>query len=395
MHMSSQPLSRRPGRAHRRCVTLLAGAAFAALAGVFAIGAPAAAAPDDMPERLRNRLIKRLERTAELFPDSRGFALRVEMPGVGAFSHAEGSSHPLGLDMLATDDVYRIASVTKTLAAVAVLKLVDQGLVGLEDPVVKHVPACPNGADITVRDLLAMTSGLGDYSAQPGFVVTALLDPAGFVERELVATICALDPVAAPGTERVYNNSGYYLLGPIIESATGEPWQAWIASQVIAPAGLSETLLPLDAGLPEGAVAGWYYLEAPPEVGLGPWWDLSTLHPAYSGTAGCGYSTLEDLSKWLDALLSGSLLSPAMRAAQFELQPIDDEEYEQYGLGVARFGPWIGHTGVTLGSYAWMLRHEPTGTKVIAFVECGSSIPHIDLDGIARDLAGWPRLPAD
>jgi D-alanyl-D-alanine carboxypeptidase len=348
-----------------------------------------------MPERLRNRLIKRVARTAESFPDTRGFAMRVEMPGVGAFSHAEGSAHPYGVGELAPGDVYRIASVTKTFAAVAVLKLVDQGLLGLDDPVIKHVPACPNGADITVRDLLGMTSGLGDYSSRPEFVTGLLLDPAGFEEPEVVATICGLDPVAEPGTERVYNNSGYYLLGPIIESATGEPWQQWIADEILAPAGLSKTTIPADSGLPDGAVAGWFYLEAPPEVGLGPWWDLTALHPAYAGTAGCGYSTLEDLSSWLDTLLSGQLLTPATRAVQLDLQPIDDDEYEEYGLGVARFGPWIGHTGVSLGSYAWMLRHEPTGTRVIAFIECGSDIPHIDLDAIARDLSAWPRLPSE
>ncbi len=357
--------------------------------------AVATATQDALPERLRNRLIKRVAHTAELFRETRGFALRVEMPGVGDFSYAEGSADPFGVKEIETDNIYRIASVTKTIAAVSVLKLVDAGLVGLDDPVVKYVPACPNGADITVRDLLGMTSGLGDFSSRPDFVLTALLEPDGFVESEMVELICALEPVTAPGTERVYNNSGYYLLGPIIEEATGEPWQEWITANVLKPTGLTHTLLPQSAGLPANAVAGWYYLEAPPKLGLGPWWDLSNLHPAYSGTAGCGYSTLSDLSLWLDALLEGSLLSRASYAAQFDLQPIDDDEYELYGLGVAKFGPWIGHTGVTLGSYAWMLMHEPTGTKIVAFVECGSAIPHIDLDGIARDLSAWPRLPAD
>lgn len=353
------------------------------------------AAQDDMPERLRNRLIKRVANTPGLFPDTRGFALRVEMPGVGSFSFAEGSAHPFGLTELSMTNVYRIASVTKTIAAVAILKLVDEKLVGLEDPVVKYVPACPNGADVTVRDLLGMTSGLGDYSNRAEFVIDALLDPSGFVESEVVDTICSLPPETPPGRERVYNNSGYYLLGPIIEEATGEPWQEWIQTNVIQSAGLSNTSIPRDAGLPANAVAGWYYLEAPPKFGLGPWWDLSNLHPAYAGTAGCAYATLDDLSSWLDTLLAGSLLSPAMRAAQFDLMPIDDDEYEQYGLGIAKFGPWIGHTGVTLGSYAWMLMHEPTGTKLIAFLECGSATPHIDLEGISRDLLGWPRLPAE
>ncbi len=366
-----------------------------ALGALVAWNAVATAAQDNMPERLRNRIIKRVAETPALFPETRGFALRVEMPGVGSFSYAEGSADPIGLDEIATTNIYRIASVTKTIAAVAVLKLVDAALVGLDDPVVKYVPTCPNGADVTVRDLLGMTSGLGDYSSRPEFVVTALLDPSGFVESDVVETICALEPVAPPRTERVYNNSGYYLLGPIIEEATGVPWQEWIETNVVQASGLTHTSLPKSAGLPANAVAGWFYLEAPPKLGLGPWWDLSNLHPAYSGTAGCGYSTLEDLSSWLDTLLAGSLLSPATHAAQFDFQPIDDDEYEAYGLGVAKFGPWVGHTGVTLGSYAWMLVHEPTGTKIIACVECGSVVPHLDLEGLARDLTGWPRLPAE
>lgn len=369
--------------------------AFTAIATVDGPFAVAMDARDDMPARLRNRLVKRVALTEVGFPETRGFAMRVEWPGVGSFSHAEGSADPLGAQSIAVDDIYRMASVTKTFAAVAVLRLVDLGLVGLDDPVVKFVPACPNGADVTVRDLLGMTSGLASYTDQPGFAVGALLDPSGFTQAEVVADICALEPDAAPGVERVYNNSGYYLLGPIIEDVTGEPWQAWVTANVLAPLGLADTIMPVEPVLPEGAVAGWFYLEAPPRVGLGPWWDLSTLHPDYAGTAGCGYSTLADLSAWLDALLSGALLSRATHAAQFTLEPIDDEEYEAYGLGVARFGPWIGHTGVTLGSYAWMLEHEPTGARLVAFVECGSEPPHIDLDGIARDLSNWPRLTAD
>jgi D-alanyl-D-alanine carboxypeptidase len=354
-----------------------------------------AAADDRMPERLRNRLIKRVAQTTVNFPETRGFALRVDMPGVGAFSYAEGSAHPFGEGELATSNIYRMASVTKTFSAVAILKLVDQGLVSLDDPVVKYVPACPNGSEITVRDLLGMTSGLADYSSRPEFFTGLLLDPSGFAEREVVADICSLEPVMAPGLERVYNNSGYYLLGPIIEDATGEPWQSWMTTNVIEPARLTRTSIPTDAVLPKEAVAGWFYFEAPPKVQLGPWWDLTALHPAYAGTAGCGYSTLEDLASWAGTLLSGALLSPATRAAQFDLQPIDDEEYESYGLGIAQFGPWIGHTGVTLGSYAWMLKHQPTGTTIVAFVECGSETPHIDLEGMARDLSAWPKLPAE
>jgi D-alanyl-D-alanine carboxypeptidase len=366
-----------------------------ALATAVSAAVGATGAPDDMPERLRNRLIKRVAQVEVGFPLTRGFAMRVEIPGVGSFSHAEGSSDPFGLEPLEVDDILRMASVTKTFAAVAVLKLVDLGLVGLDEPVVKFVPDCPNGADITVRDLLGMTSGLASYTDQPELLTAALLDPSGFREEAVVAGICALEPDAAPGSERVYNNSGYYLLGPIIEDVTGEPWQAWVHANVTAPLGLSDTVMPVEPTLPERAVAGWFHLEAPPRVGLGPWWDLSTLHPDYAGTAGCGYSTLADLSRWLDALLSGALLAPKTHAAQFTLEPIDDDEYEAYGLGVARFGPWVGHTGVTLGSYAWMLEHEPTGARLIAFVECGSAPPHIDLDGIARDLSNWPRLTAD
>jgi len=378
------------------CTLIVGVTSIASLLAATAVPSASAATSGqpDMPERLRNRLIKRVAQVVDLYPSTRGYAVHVDVPGVGSFSHAEGSSHPAGLDELHPNDIYRMASVTKTFAAVAVLRLVDAGLVSLDEPVATFVPGCPNGNAITVRDLLGMTSGLADYSVQPGFALMVLLNPAGpFPESEIVASICALTPDAAPGIERVYNNSGYYLLGSIIESVTDRPWQQWIAEHVVGAAGLTQTSFPVDAPLPIGARAGWYYLELPPELGLGPWWDLTDLHPGYAGTAGCGYSTLSDLSTWLDTLLAGDLLSPRVHAAQMDLQPIDDDEYEDYGLGIARFGPWIGHTGVSLGSYAWMLRHVPTGTNVVVFVQCGGEIPHIDLDGMARDLQGWPNLP--
>lgn len=115
-----------------------------------------------MPERLRNRLVARVLGTLEQFPETRGLVMRVEVPGIGTFPHAEGSCHPSGTGDVATGDIVRVASVSKTFAALAELTLLDEGRVGVDNPVPTCVPSCPNGVSITVPELLGKTSGLAD-----------------------------------------------------------------------------------------------------------------------------------------------------------------------------------------------------------------------------------------
>jgi len=258
-----------------------------------------------------------------------GYSIYLEVPGYAPFALAGGTTNPNGGATIAPSTLLRVGSVTKTMTAVGVLKLVDQGRLSLDDTLDEFVPGCPNGATITVRDLLGMSSGLPEYT-DGDFVVAWIAEPtAPYTIEDTIARIQAGKPMFEPGAEVVYTNSNYALLGEVIEIAAGAPWaswEQWLTAQVIVPAGLTSTVIPegQDIALPAGAQGGWYYFdldEPSKELPAPGWHDVSLQTPAYPSAAGCAFSTASDLAQWLDVLTTGALLSPEMFAEQMTFRP--------------------------------------------------------------------------
>ncbi len=139
-------------------------------------------------------------------------------------------------DVLRADDRFRIGSVTKQFAAAAVLKLVEAGKVELADPLSKFVPDYPNGAHITVRQLLDHTSGVMSYTNLPGVMDGPIREDV--TTAELIATFKDAKPEFAPGEGWNYNNSGYVLVGAVIEAASGLSWHEYLAQTFFQPLGM-------------------------------------------------------------------------------------------------------------------------------------------------------------
>lgn len=196
---------------------------------------------------------------------------------------------------------FYIGSITKQFTAAAILKLVEQGKVSLDEPITKYLPDYPSepGDRITIHHLLTHTSGVPNYTESPELLVrrTSRISPTDllkFFENE------PLD--FEPGTGFHYSNSGYIILGAIIERIAGQSYEAFLHKQFLKPLGmLNSGYARREAGLPNRAVG--YTLDMDRRIINAPPTHLSVLH-----TAGALYSTVEDMLKWDQALYGNDVL---------------------------------------------------------------------------------------
>jgi len=145
----------------------------------------------------------------------------------------------------------RIASVTKSFVATAVLQLVDAGALKLDDVLEKFVPGIANGPTITMRDLLGMTSGIYDFTSNAAFNTKFDANPdMPWTFADTLAIIKANQPLFAPGTNIAYCDSNYSILGEIIQMVTGKPARTVIADSIAAKLSLTHTLWPADSTIP-------------------------------------------------------------------------------------------------------------------------------------------------
>lgn len=293
-----------------------------------------------------------------------GALVGVWYPGQGAWTHAIGVGNLETGAPVSLDDHVRIASITKTLVATVVLQLVDEGLVGLDDSLEQYVPGVPNGAQITIRQVLGMTAGIANYVAVPEIAREYALDPMlDFGPDQILGVIRASTPDFAPGEQVRYSDSNYILLGVLIEEVTGQSPATEIQRRIFEPLGMTSSSFPLTAWMPEPAMHG-YFAE-----NLGdPLIDVTRSNPGFPWTAGAVISTLADLRTWSVALAEGTLLTPETQQARLQTRPFQGTPVAVgYGLGVLTFNGLIGHNGGIAGYSSWML-HDPDTSATLVIV---------------------------
>ncbi len=242
------------------------------------------------------------------------------------------------------------ASVGKAFTALVVMQLVEEGRVALEQPLADFAPDFPNARAITLRHLLAHTSGSYSFQLDPEFRArTGHIPP-----EELVEIASAHEPRFCPGHDWDYSNTGYVLLGLVIEAVERAPYHEVVNRRLFAPAALDAI-----AALSPGATPSDVALPAPPETDTeGVHHDLTT--PFAAGVVAS--SSLEMARAWR-RVLGARMVSRASLNAMFEnLHPMFGSEVEAYGLGVmvyrlgeadpAESDVWLGHSGGTSGARA-------------------------------------------
>ena len=143
----------------------------------------------------------------------------------------------------------RIGSNTKSFTTTAILQLVDQGRIGLDDPIETYVPGVPNGDQITIRQLGMMRSGLLNY-ADITIPRLASEPQRQWTAEELLAIAFSHPPLFAPGARFDYSNTNTVLLGVVVEQVTGQPIRDYIHEHILEPEGLTHTSFPVGAEFP-------------------------------------------------------------------------------------------------------------------------------------------------
>jgi D-alanyl-D-alanine carboxypeptidase len=323
-----------------------------------------------------------------------GAVVGISDPVRGSYLQAYGTADTAGTPMT-TDVHYRIASVTKTFTAQAVLRLAEQGRLSLDDPLEEYVPDIPYGDEITVRHLLGMRGGVYSFVRDEEFMARYVADPLlpGFSPYDVLEIIRAhADEATPPGQATVYSDSEYVLLGLVIERVTGRSAQQYTTS-VIEDLGLAETSYPTTAALPEPFTHGYMNTDsepAPADPAAEEPRDVTSSNPAVPSTAGAVISTVPDMMRYAEQLATGVGLAPETARLRQEWTPLSSTGVRaQYGLGVIQLGNWVGHNGSIFG-YSTTVFHLPAEeASVVVMVNAADAeaVPAMGLwDGIVRLL---------
>ncbi|MER5726743.1 serine hydrolase domain-containing protein [Streptomyces sp. NPDC002138] len=283
-------------------------------------------------------------------------------PGKGSYVKAFGVADKATGAPMKADVHTRLGSETKTFTVTALLRLVDQGKVRLDDPIGRYVPGVPNGDHITLRELAGMRSGLFNYTLDPDFVKTFEGNPEQrFVPRQLLDFSFKHPAQFPPDAKFQYSNTNLVLLGLVIEKVTGRPVQDVITKDVIEPAGLRHTLFPTGPEFPEPHAHG-YSDETP----SGEIEDATNWNPSWAWAAGAMISDMQDLRTWARVLATGTLLTPATQAERLKTTPMDIPG-AGYGLGIFNVQGWIGHNG-SLPGYESLTVYLPQARATMVII---------------------------
>ncbi|MGW1777186.1 serine hydrolase domain-containing protein [Streptomyces sp. NPDC002104] len=281
-----------------------------------------------------------------------GVQVALSAPGKGTYVRAFGlADKATGAPM--TDRLnMRIGSETKTFTVTAMLKLVDEGRIGLDDPIGKYVKGVPNGDRITLRELAGMRSGLFNYSADEDFFKALTSDPdRPFTPQELLAYSFKHPVLFEPNAQFSYCNTNLILIGLVVEKISGQSLADYVNEKVVGPAGLKHTVFPTAAEFPSPHAQGYT-----DQTASGKTEDAAGWNPSWGWAAGAMISDLTDLRQWAKVVATGELLTPATQAERLDVVPALPGT--GYGLGIFNVQGWIGHNG-SLPGYQSLTVYNP------------------------------------
>lgn len=244
------------------------------------------------------------------------------------------------------DTVYEIASITKLFTATAVMQLVEDGRIKLSDPIGRYLPHLPvTWRPITIRQLLSHQSGIRSYTAVDQYWQTTRLD---ISREELLSYVADLPLDFPPGQKYSYDNTGYYLLGFLIEAVSGRSYGDFLSERIFRPLGMASTQVNDPYAIVKNRAAGYSYDQVNHTLKHKPYYS-----PTGTFSAGVLLSTVNDLAKFAQSLYSDLLLTADGRAQMWIANPSEQENERKFdfSVGLGWFlvdhphGRFAGHNG--------------------------------------------------
>jgi len=300
----------------------------------------------------------------------------------GEATAAYGSANLEDGTPIQADDQFRIGSITKTFIGVLMLQLQEEDYLSLDDTLADWldediISQIPNGDEVTLRQLLNMTSGIPDYLATDAFFDAIDADPSyAWTAAETIEFIYGDAPLFAPGEGFEYSNTNYNLLQLVIEEAAEAPLAEALDEFIFAPVGMESTYLEDSGNLGANIVQG-YAPDGDEYINI-------TMVNDGAGMADGGIiSTADDMLLFAQALINGDLISEDSMQEMMTTTPESDDEY---GLGLDVIegpdgGQIIGHSGSTGGFQSIMYSDLEYGVTVIGLTN------NFDADYMSFDLA--------
>ncbi|HKS05375.1 MAG TPA: serine hydrolase domain-containing protein [Gemmatimonadaceae bacterium] len=277
--------------------------------------------------------------------------------------------------------VYEIGSVTKQFTAAAILQLRDAGKIDLDADVTRYLPTFnTRGNKVTVRRLLDHTSGIKGLTEIPAF---RTLQNSGYPRDSALAVIGREPFDFAPGEAQIYNNSAFILLGHIIEKTSGMTYEDYIEQKIFAPLGMKNSSYCNNLELVPGRVNGY----AIAQLGIRK---ANRNDHTWPFSAGSICSSAEDLLKWMVALHTGKVLTPASYREMTSASKLNDGTVTRYGMGLAvgndvRGSRMIGHGGSIDGFTSDARWYPDSNLYVVVLFNSGGPVSP---SALASELAG-------
>ncbi len=275
---------------------------------------------------------------------------------------------------MAATDGFRIASVTKTFVATAVLQLEAEHRLDIDDRVERWLPGIvPNGRAITIRELLNHTSGLFDYGEDDAHTQAVIADPGRrWSPHELLSVAFAHPPLFRPSTSWFYSNTNYVVLGLVVEAVTGRPLGQELQARIVDRLRLHATSFDIDAAIHDPFAHGYVGPHPGLPIAAGTLLDITALlSPSFGWGAGNMSSNAADVTRFFVALLRGQLLPRAQLAEMKTGSPANGN----YGLGLKKTytscGVAYGHEGDFPGyrNAVWITRDARRAADVMVNID--------------------------
>jgi CubicO group peptidase (beta-lactamase class C family) len=331
------------------------------------------------------RVFERLDRyaTAEAAEHSFRGAVLVGVKGRVVFKKAYGMADDEWNVHNTTTTKFRIASLSKQFTAACILQLQERGRLKLKDPISRYLSGLPEAwQSITIHQLLTHTSGIPNYTDSPEF---AKLRRTGATPQEMIGLVADKPLDFKPGSQWRYSNTGYILLGMIIERTSGQPYSEFMRSNIFVPLGMTNSGYDRAADILKERASGYRIKDG--AIANGDFIDMTVPY-----AAGGIYSTVEDMFRWNEALAQdGKLLSEDSLKQMFTEYSEAIYQGQHYGYGVVisrqKFGKLLYYHGGGVEGFSSSIQRYPSQQVCIVVLSNLESFKPWEMgDHIAADL---------